>query len=158
MAKFLVKSNNGVMAEASVDKVLAIFDTLESEFGTELGIETTEKGAKVIKSPLIVGPEKKKEIKAAVHFALSIFMADRSESGAGREPIADMANLEIEYRLCREVHPNLPLNKLAKWVASTYNKKYVTNPEFEITAQYVANHAKKRGWDQLYPVATVAAE
>ena len=156
MAKFFVKCNDEVVAEDSVDKVLNVFATFREELASTLGVESTEKGD-VAKNSLTIDPIKKKQLKADVALLLSAFMADRSETGVGREPIADLANLEIEYRLCRETHPSLPLNKLAKWVASTYNKKYVPNPEFEIAAQYVVNYAKKRGWDQVYPMVANAA-
>lgn len=152
MAKFLVKRNDSIDADATADKVIAVFDVMMTELGEALGVDITDKGDKIAKADLRVDPAKRKDLLAKLNFVKSAILADTTGLARGREPIANMDHLQVVYMECRAVHPDSSPKILAKWAASTYNKRYASTPEFEIDSTYVQKYAKARGWDQL-PVA-----
>lgn len=158
MAKFLVKTNGAVDAEATADKVLATLESMESELSDALGVDTTEKGDKIAKADLRVSPAKRKDLLARINFVKSAILADTSGIARGREPIANMDHLQVVYVECKANHPGVSPKILAKWVASTYNKRYANTPEFEVDSAYVQKYAKAKGWDQLPAAAPAVSE
>lgn len=157
MAKFLVKKDDVVDAEATADRVLAVLDTIGAELGAELGIDTTDKGKTIAKAVLEVEPTKRKDLLAKLAFVSSAIMADTSGIVRGREPIANMDHLQIVYVECRANHIGASPKILARWVASTYNKRYAPTPEYEVDSGYVQKYAKAKGWDQL-PITNPVSE
>lgn len=157
MAKFFVKRNDTVVAEDSADKVIEFFATFRKELAESLGIESNDKG-EFAKESIVIDPIKKKQIKADVALMLSAFSADVSGIARGREAIANLDDLQIVYLQVKSVHAGMKPSLLYRWVSSTYNKKYASSPEFEISPQYVAKYAKDRQWDSLPVPATETAQ
>ena len=158
MAKFLVKRNDVRDDEATADRVLAGIEAIVTELSAELGTDTTEKGKTIARVVMEVDPAKRKELLAKLAFVSSAIMADTSGIARGREPIANMDHLQVVYVECKAAHPGVSPKVLAKWVASTYNKRYANTPEFEVDSAYVQKYAKAKGWDQLPAAAPAVSE
>lgn len=157
MAKTIVKKNDEILVDETLDRVLVALNGLRTDLAAELGNESDEKGD-FAKSPLTCNPIKKKELKAVAEWIKSAFKADRSESGVGREAKADLDTLQVVYLVARRDWPNAKVSTLRNIVVNTYNNRYSSGkPEFMIDSAYVASQVKKHGWDQL-PVPAADAK
>lgn len=150
MAKFLVKNNDVVDAEATADKVLAALESMESELGGALGVDTTEKGDKIAKADLRVSPAKRKDLLARINFVKSAILADTTGLARGRAPLVNLDDLLLTYFMVKNTHPGIEGKALWAWTASTFNNKYLAhNPVGHIDKDYVKKKEKEHGWDQL---------